>query len=168
MNIQETLAKANEIVKDPKAIVLSNLIRVNSQITELFQGKVKSFGFIETSLPLSNDQQIRDNSGNVVLVHPKLKDDGTPNNALSLSLTFESGETIAVSTLMRSYKSTLGAKPFKSFTGEDYAALVGKTIRCDSVAPDKSTEQMRSVTVGAETIREPRASKAYVFTEVTA
>lgn len=158
MQIAEELVKLNTALKANIATVdLNAIVNTGSGLTEDYEGEVSAFGYIETGFKLTNDQIIRDDKGAELLKVP------TGSNAISLALSFKDGQTIALTTLRRSNKSRIGSKSAKAMTGVDFEALIGKSIKLDSVTKDASTAVMTNVQRNGESVREERVYKAYSF-----
>lgn len=155
------LAKANATVSDlSKVGALSDIINLSSNLTEGYEGTVKAIGYVATSMNLTADQTIRNADGSTAFVQPK------GEKALSFAIQFTDGKNIAVSTTMRSFKSVIGSKPARQYTASDLGALVGKSLKLDSVAKDLSTEQKAYGPADADGNRKelaPRYAKAYSF-----
>lgn len=157
MEIKEILSQLNsKLVSNIATLKMTDLVRQNNQLTEAFVGKVTEVGFIETTLPLTNEQKIK--IGDIEIVR------AVGDTALSYSIAFESGESIAISTLLRSNKSKIGNKAAKAHTPEELLSLVGKTLTLQSVTQDPSTLRKNRIVENGVTVERDNIGKAYVFT----
>lgn len=156
----EKLAELNSAFTPEKiaSVDLKAIVNIGSQLTEDYVGKVKAFGYMETTMILTNDQIIRDSNGNEL---HKVEKGG---KALSLALQFEDGANIALTTLLRSNKSRIGTASTKAMAAPAFLDLVGKTLKLTSVEKDASTATTQSFTnaEGKSDTRE-RVHKAYIF-----
>lgn len=158
MEIAVELAKLNaSLLANIATLDINALSPINGGITEGFEGKVVSIGYNETTLKLTSEQVIKDAAGAVVLTIP------VGSNAVSLGLKFEDGSSVALSTLRRSAKSSIGGKSTRAMSAADYAALVNQTIKAVAIAKDASTETMRNVTRDGVTTQVPNVGKSYQF-----
>lgn len=155
------LAKANATVADlSKVSAFTDIINLSSNLTEGYEGKVSKIGYVATNMDLTNDQTIRNADGSTAFVQPK------GEKALSFAIQFEDGKNIAVATAMRSFKSVIGGKAARAYSPAELGALVGKSLKLDSVAKDLSTEQKQYGPADADGNRKelaPRYAKAYSF-----
>lgn len=157
MEISQILSELNaELSTNAATLKMTDIIRTNNSLTEDFVGKVQSVGFVELNLPATSEQKITIGTKNIVRA--------VGENLLSYSVKFETGETIAVNTLLRSNKSKIGPKPAKSYSPAELLGLVGKTLTLTSVQKDPSTARMNNVVRNGVSVREENIGKAYIFT----
>lgn len=140
-------------------IDLTQLVRINGGISEGFIGKVTKFGYVKTTVKVTAEGGQNIEFGDQKINIPK------GDMALSLSLSFEGGQTVAVRTLCASMRSKIGDEPARNFLQDTdkFFGLVGKTLSLPegSVNVDKSLDRTEIINVAGQLTPRVRPTKFY-------
>ena len=101
-----------------------------------FKSEIISFGYVQSNFRLIYDQIIYIGSDRFVIPAGEFK--------LTLALMFKNRSVLALSTLRRSWLTTINGKCIADFDAtEFFHSIVGKTLTIDSLSKDLNTERTR-------------------------